>query len=180
MWSLVKTIFILILLLALPVPAQTGKGRKSAGRLPQFTDYPVREKWRGPAAKVRLTTKSEHMFRTRLTDAAKEPPDFAGHYRIAGWGCGSACVATAIVNLKTGLVYPPPLAGKGEGWQRWMNCAAWLDDKPLEYRRDSRLMIVRCGWDVDENGRNWPDVYYLLWQGTRFEQLLHVKSPKAQ
>ena len=29
------------------------------------------------------------MFRTQLINAAKEPPDFAGHYRFALWGCGS-------------------------------------------------------------------------------------------
>jgi hypothetical protein len=53
-------------------------------RLPRFEDYPVTDTFNGPAAPVRLTRWEERMFRTRLTEASKEPPDFAGHYRFAG------------------------------------------------------------------------------------------------
>lgn len=156
------------------------KNRADLRPLPRFEDYPVREIWRGPAARPRLLTKSERMFRAQLTEAAKKPPNFAGHYRIAGWGCGAVCGAGAIINLKTGAVYPPPLGGKGEGWERWMSCTALFDDHPYEYRLDSRLMIVRCGWNYDEQGRNHSDVFYFLWEGGRFKILLHIQPPKPK
>jgi hypothetical protein len=116
------------------------------------------------------------MFRTRLTEAATQPPDFAGHYRFAVWGCGSNCGAGAILDLQNGAVYQPPLAFGRKGWERWMSCAALLQDTGYEYHVDSRLMIVRCGYGFDEQGKNWPDVHYLLWEGTRFKELLHIPA----
>ena len=56
-------------------PAQTP--RASQRQIPRFEDYPVPEKWQGPAAPVKLTTASERMFATRLREASKQPPDFA-------------------------------------------------------------------------------------------------------
>jgi hypothetical protein len=89
-------------------------------KIPRFEDYPANEEWQGPLAAVKLVTASERMFVTRLTEAAKQPPDFAGHYRFAGWGCGSVCAAGAIVDLKTGVVYPPPFGGKYTGVAHWI------------------------------------------------------------
>ena len=136
---------------------------------PRFEDYPAEQGWKGPAATVRLATHSERMFRTRLTEAAQKPPDFAGHYRFAGWGCGSNCGAGAIVDLTTGVVYQPPLATKGEGWEHWISCTAIFGDQPYEYRLTSRLMIVRCGVGT-------PDIHYLLWEGSGFRELLHTRK----
>src|ERR1022692_4187763 len=87
--------------------------------VPRFEDYSSLKAWHGPAAPIKLVTRSERMFRTRLTEAAKEPPNFAGHYRITYWGCGSVCGAGALIDLETGNVCPPPLGGNGEGWDRW-------------------------------------------------------------
>jgi hypothetical protein len=86
---------------------------------PRFEDFPVSSDWHGPNATLRLTTASERMFRTRLTEAAKEPADFGGHCHFAGWGCGLACAAGAIIDLQTGVVHPPPMSGGQQGWERW-------------------------------------------------------------
>jgi hypothetical protein len=94
-------------------------------RPPRFEDYPVKETWQSNPPNVKLTTRSERMFQTRLTNAAKEPPNFAGHYRITYWGCGSFCSAGAVIDLQTGYVFPPPLAKpNGKGWERWIMCTA--------------------------------------------------------
>jgi len=69
---------------------------------PKFEDFPATEQWSGKSAAVKLTSRSETMFRTRLTEASLEKPNFAGHYRFAFWGCGSNCAAGAIVDLETG------------------------------------------------------------------------------
>jgi hypothetical protein len=145
---------------------------------PRFGDYPAQADWHGSAASIKLITRSERMFRTRLTEAAKEPPDFAGHYKFAGWGCGSLCGAGAIIDLQSGDVYQPPLAEQGGGWQHWISCAASFDGTGYEYHLTSKLMIVRCGSNFDQSGKNWPDVYYLLWEGTGFKTLLHIPKKR--
>lgn len=39
--------------------------------------------------------------------------NFAGHYCLAYWGCGSPCQMAAIVDMKTGIVYDAPSASYG-------------------------------------------------------------------
>jgi len=148
----------------------------AAADLPRFEEYPSPTDWRGPAAAVKLITRSEQMFRTLLLEAGRQPPNFAGHYRITYWGCGSNCSASAVVDLQTGDIYPPFLGGKGQGWERWISCTASFEGTDDEFYLDSRLMIVRCGLNVDPNGKNKPDLYYLLWEGTKFKELLHPRT----
>lgn len=51
--------------------------------------------------------------------------NFAGHYNLARWGCGTSCINGVITDLKTGKVYDIPTAS--------------LD---YEFRNDSRLLVV--------------------------------------
>jgi hypothetical protein len=147
-------------------------------RLPRFEDYPVKELWQGTPPSLKLTTPSERMFRTNLTNAAKEPASFAGHYRVTYWGCGSNCSAGALIDLQTGNVFPPPLAKPGgSGWERWIECTACFEGANNEFHADSRLMIVRCGLNFSERlQKNIPDTYYFLWEENRFRQLLYVSG----
>ncbi len=140
----------------------------------------MKEHWRGPAARLKLRTHSERMFRTQLRNAAQRPPAFAGRYTVAAWGCGSECAAGAIIDLRTGAVYPPPLGGRGLGWERWIYCSSMAEGNGLEYRPDSRLMVLRCGWNHDKEGQNHPDVYHFVWEGNHLRQLLHIRAPKQK
>jgi hypothetical protein len=71
---------------------------------------------------------------------AEAGPNFAGHYVIVTWGCGSSCLMMAIVDLKTGRVFPPPFHhGPGHSYFQ----LPWaFPMKPLAYRVDSRLLIA--------------------------------------
>ena len=162
MKPLLIAILAFIPLSAMPVQAQTAKF--DPNHPPRFEDFPVAENWNGPPA-LKLTTRSERMFRTRLTDAGKEPPNFAGHYRIAYWGCGSVCSAGALIDLQTGEVFPPPLSKpNGRGWERWIICTACFEGANDEFHVDSRLIIVRCGLNYLERlQKNIPDTYHFLW-----------------
>jgi len=82
-------------------------------RAPQFDDFPVRTIYRGRPAPVdfRSDPTTRH-FRTRLTQGAKASPDFAGHYTVVEWGCGTSCGVSTIVDAITGKIYD------GEGVQR--------------------------------------------------------------
>lgn len=128
----------------------------------QFDDYPATEAWNGANAPVQLRTASEQMFKTNLTNAAKEKPDFAGHYKFAGWGCGSVCAAGAIIDLHTGLVYPPPgKSGSERGWSRWIFAGGHVSGRYAERSRDSRLIIVR----------NQPDTRAYVWEKDHFRPI---------
>lgn len=49
------------------------------------------------------------MYRTVINAEVEEGANFAGHYRLATWGCGTSCYGYAVVDLRTGkmLEYQP-------------------------------------------------------------------------
>ncbi|HEU4872788.1 MAG TPA: hypothetical protein VFT44_06795 [Pyrinomonadaceae bacterium] len=76
---------------------------QSQSRVPQFKDYPVTESYMGKTAPVVLT-RDDRMFRTRLKEASKEKPNFAGRYILTAWGCGTTCLMGGVIDAKTGKV----------------------------------------------------------------------------
>jgi hypothetical protein len=166
---------------ALSAWAQTPGSQRPNTDVPRFGDFPVSENWDRSPAPLKLSTRSERMFRTQLANAVKEFPNFAGHYRITYWGCGSACSAGALIDLQTGDVFPPPLSkSNGSGWERWIMCTARFDGATDEFHLDSRLMIVRCGLNYSEHlKKNIPDTYYFLWERDGFRQLFYISGKAA-
>jgi len=75
-----------------------------SGEVPQFLEYPAEAAEVGRRAPADLSSPEAWMFRTRLRNAAKQEPNFAGQHVLASWGCGSTCVTGAAVNLATGQV----------------------------------------------------------------------------
>lgn len=144
---------------------------------PKWEDHPaLTPVWKGPNASPKLVRADERMFRTNITNAAKEPPDFAGHYRFADWGCGSACAAGALIDLKTGAIYPPPKTGPpGTGWSRWIFAGGVVEGSYLETRPDSRLAITR-----EQSRDDTQKVRYWEWTGSAFRLLLERTERKTQ
>ena len=142
----------------------------SPTRTPRFQDYPTATTWRGKNAKLWLRTYNEKLFLIQLTNAAKEPPDFAGYYKIAGWGCGSVCASGALIDLKTGTIRPLPFAGEGRGAAYWIFTGGPMKEKYIDYLRDSRLLIIRRNINGKES--TWETItYYFVWDGKRFKQI---------
>jgi len=103
-------------------------------RVPRFRDYPVSEAYVGQNAPIVLK-RDDMMFRTRLREAAKEKPNFAGHYILAAWGCGAQCLMGAVIDAKTGKVF----------WLPHTTCC-WGSDvderfEPMEFRMNSSLVV---------------------------------------
>ena len=84
--------------------------------------------------------------------------------------------AGAVIDLETGIVYPPPLGADGEGWKRWNSCSSAYEGSGYENSVNSRLIIVRCGLNIDSNGKNRPDAHYFLWEGTRFREIRLIRD----
>lgn len=154
--------------------------RYDSGHPPRFEDFTVTASWDRPPAPVKLTIRSERMFRTQLANAARQPPNFAGRYRFTFWHCGSECGAGAIVDLQTGSVFPPPLGAHGDGWMRWIISPAFFEGSAVDFRINSRLVVVKCGINYSEALKaNVPDVYYFVWEDSRFRQLLFISGKQS-
>jgi hypothetical protein len=74
----------------------------------KFQDFAVTDVFKGKPAQPVLSTRAERMFRTVLRGAAAKGPNFAGHYTVAVWGCGSGCASLAVVDAISGRVYGAP------------------------------------------------------------------------
>jgi len=131
---------------------------------PKFEQYPVVSIFEGKAAKVRIVSDGERMFRTRLRRAAQMPVNFAGEYVLMTWGCGSGCSDGAVVSRKTGRVtFLPGLIHSGLGEQ-----------KPLRFLANSRLLVM-TGF-LNEQGVYAANYYEFTGAGFRQLKLIPVKE----
>jgi hypothetical protein len=130
---------------------------------PQFKDYPVVSGYKGTNAPL-ILTRDDQMYRTRLRGAARNKPNFAGHYILATWGCGAECVMGAVVDANTGKVY----------WLPGTICCWGFDVsekfEPIQFRLDSRLVML-SGERNEKEGDN--GVHFYDFKGNKF---VHVES----
>ncbi|HEY9403645.1 MAG TPA: hypothetical protein VIQ24_13355 [Pyrinomonadaceae bacterium] len=136
---------------------------------PRFDDYPVREVYRGRIAPVILDTKRARRFRSRLREDSRQGVNFAGHYTVVFWGCGTGCAQLAVVDAKTGRVYWPPVE---------------YTDIPPEpsqadpahhpnFRPGSKLLVLtRSHYDA----RGSRTAYYYLFDKNRFRLLRQAEE----
>ena len=109
-WS--ATIAVLALVIAcggdtrdLTVPPIQRRSPPVVFHAPRFEDFPVDTFVAFPARVVLGSDPSARHFRTVLLAGAAKGPNFAGHFTIVTWGCGTQCLSYAILNARTGRVY---------------------------------------------------------------------------
>ena len=71
---------------------------------PRFRDYRVKNVYHGNPAPPTIT-KEFRGFRTRIRQGAESDVEFAGHYTIPRWGCGTDCNGFVLVDSVSGKVY---------------------------------------------------------------------------
>jgi hypothetical protein len=134
-------------------------------KTPRFKDYPVAEIYKGKNAPLKLS-RDDKMFRTRLKWAVdNQKPNFAGHYILTTWGCGTSCIMGAVIDAKTGKV----------SWWNFSICC-WsgeADDnfQPIEFRDNSKLIIF-FGVRNEEDGDH--GIHYYKIENGRFVHLQSV------
>ena len=114
-------------------------------------------------------------FRTRLSEGIREGVNFAGHYALVGWGCGTGCISGAIVDTRTGIVY----------WPEQFNAFGVLynngnyADPPVEYKKNSRLLVIHGipGEKEDDAPAKPSGSYYYEWKNNRLRQVKFVPKP---
>ena len=125
--------------------------------LPRFKDYPA-TKFTGKPAAVKLTSPQARKYRTGLRENARGGPNFAGHYTIAAFGCGTGCVSPlAIIDATTGDVYFPPSVATIS------SLPDAEDDEMIQSHEDSRLLVV-VGEVNEKKGK-----YYFEWANNRLK-----------
>lgn len=122
-----------------------------------FADYPAAPQAVAKHAPIRLAGKEERRYASQLRQAARRAPDFAGHYVLVTWGCGAGCVRAAAVDIATGQVSMLPFTVSN--WPLEVS-------EPLEYRLDSRLLVVRGSRNEVGQG-----AYRYEFDGRRFKLL---------
>ncbi|WP_340074086.1 hypothetical protein [Leptobacterium sp. I13] len=95
------------------------------------------------------------MFSSRIEEACKGGINFAGHYTLAMWGCGTSCQQAMIVDRKTGKIYDAVTTSFG-----------------IDYRKDSKLLISNVGAIDTETGLievcSYCEVLHKVWVVDRF------------
>lgn len=166
----IKTLLLISILLT--IGAAAGHGQKT----PTFRQYAAKTEKIGNI-KVNLKShKYASRYRTNLRTAAKEGVNFGGHFVLTTWGCGTNCSESAIIDARTGRVFfPEPLEGAGFGF-----CEMPDDAEPLEYKPDSRLLVLNGfkGGDLDREN-SACGVYYYEWTGTALKQIRFVRKKRT-
>lgn len=112
------------------------------------------------------------LFRTTITEQAKEGPNFAGHYTLATWGAGMERQGYAVIDAKTGeiIAYEPYiefLVSVG------LSCSVdssilTLNPKYQDYQ-DNAFLKSQIGRPVTDVARDNPEaqkarIYYQLYE----------------
>jgi hypothetical protein len=163
-----RIIYLLVFAFALTVPCLSQP-------IPRFSQYPATvEKPRVKAINFK-TSPDARSFRTRLGDGLREGVNFAGHYAMVGWGCGTGCISGAIVDTRTGNVY----------WPEQFNAFGVLYTEgnyaypPVEYKKNSRLLVIHGipGEKNDDAPAKPSGSYYYEWKNNRLRQVKFVPKP---
>jgi hypothetical protein len=143
---------------------------------PAFDAYPAKPEKMQPSMVDLASHPRARRFRTMLREQEKAGPNFAGHYTIVAWGCGTTCIQFAIIDARTGKVYFPPHIDAVT-----YNHVAFAPNEPeppfggLRYRVDSRLLVV-IGAENDVDAAE--GITYYEWTGAELKRLRWLESEK--
>ena len=182
--SMYKRLLILSALLCLAPPLQGRRqGQSNQKAVPKFGDFSVTEAFHGQPARPVLVTDGDRMFRTRIRSEARKGPNFAGHYTIVKWGCGSSCASFLVVDAISGRVYHNVFGILGFLYK---GTASGRDYRGLEYRLSSSLLVidgcpehVKAESESKEEGDTCGTHYY-KWERNQFVHLRSVSVPEAK
>jgi hypothetical protein len=185
-----KIILCARLLMMTVVALPDARPQQPGHSLPKFEDYPVKEVFRRTPHPPVLGTPEQQLYRTRIREGVEEGsgvwingewgkeqgkpgPNFAGHYVVIVWGCGAGCIRMAISNAETGAVCDPPVSAGGLALPMLMFPASVGRAPELEYRVNSRLMIIKATPHWERNDAV-SYAFYFLWRGEHWTLLRRV------
>jgi hypothetical protein len=136
---------------------------------PMIADYPTKTLYSQKPAPVDFKSHPKAWtYRTRLREGAAKGPNFAGHYTLVRWGCGSSCLYFAVVDAISGRVIFPekiiPIFFIG------LPQDAEIDYDMIFDRKSSLLIIHGTPTENEKAGS-----YYYNFVNNRFELIKSVE-----
>ena len=138
---------------------------------PRYEDYAVAKVFKGKPARPLINSSPARTFRTRLREGAAQGPNFAGHYTIVTWGCGTGCQMMAVVDAQTGRVYFPKALST-----LTYNLVENIEDAGLKYRLNSRLLVLVGSPGEEAEAANTVGTFYYKWENNDFKLVQAVKK----
>jgi hypothetical protein len=134
-----------------------------APQAPRFDSFPANASLGRTPVPIALDSHPEaRTWGTRLAEGAKHGPNFAGHFTLVAWGCGTDCTQIAVVDARDGRVFFP----RDLQTIHWVNVhEEVLKDGALRYRKDSTLLLAVGAPNEDGTQRG---VSYYHWTGSGF------------
>ncbi|RYF35481.1 MAG: hypothetical protein EOO26_00625 [Comamonadaceae bacterium] len=155
--------------------SRTIRGADRPANAPRFSQYPAGPVFKGRLARpdVRSDPRAR-AFRTRITQDAAAGPNFAGHYTVVRWGCGTGCLGLAIVDVQSGKVHFPPNLRSLDNNNVAYEELEGPDGPFTEFLPTSRLMVVAGG--INENPK-LRGISYFVWENDRLRRIRFVAKP---
>lgn len=145
-------------------------------KAPHFDSYRVSIPKTWGKAKLDVSSNpTARTYRTLLRRELSQGPNFAGHYRIAVWGCGSSCAMFALLDAETGRVITPENFSHTSGVYFGVDNHLAFPESQSEsglfaFRKDSKLLVVLGDLDEDESREG---AFYFVLDGERLK-LVHT------
>lgn len=147
-------------LVALVAAATPGAGA------PAFSDYAVPSVSGAVVSKLDLgVDRRAHIFKSQLEKSVGQPANFAGHYVVLSWGCGTSCQVVATVDVETGVARLAPFS----------------TSLGSEFRADSRLFVDSPPGAVRKMKSSLFTTRYYAWNEEKktFQPVPAMKRPPA-
>jgi hypothetical protein len=124
-----------------PERLSTPSAIKTAHR---FEDYATAQSFRGSTSRLTFSTNTER-YRGQFAAAAGQSPNFAGHFILTHWGCGTNCQMGGVIDARTGQTTLIPFT---------VCCSvdSGQDVQMMDFRPNSRLIIFNGLLDEKEKG----------------------------
>jgi len=119
----------------------------ASGGTPKFIDYPVAHIYKGKHGPVKPEADDSPDFKWQLKQTLKGRVNFAGHYIVFTYDCGTACITGSIVDVISGEVV--------DGFPDGYVIGDDSDSFSADYRANSHLLIITgiSGSDVSDSPR---------------------------
>lgn len=140
------------------------KSKKSVDTLINFISSIDKKTYNVKVEDIKLTKKLnfsnyeyKKMFKTATRKGVEENGvNFAGHFCFVYWGCGSPCKLSAVVDMKTGIVYNGLNSEIG-----------------YEFKKNSNILIVNPPDSTGFYDKNiiWQQPSEYIWTGKTFKKL---------
>ncbi|MBI4479763.1 MAG: hypothetical protein HY651_07040 [Acidobacteria bacterium] len=104
-----------------------------------------------------------------------EGPNFAGHYFVITWGCGTGCLGIVVVDAITGRIFPPPLSIDKRNPLAIPQFGMY--SALFDYRVDSRLFAMSTCTETTKPSKLACRISYFIMEDNGFKLIKNVDLP---